>query len=202
MPTPHGGGYDDLFFLGGNAYIAASNPSNNPNTAPAVDQIKLNPNHTISLTPVLMGNASATDAISNQPTKLNLSDPDSLSTDGKGNLVLISQADSQIVTIAHPGAKNQSVTVLTVGTQIDDTVYPSGRGRLFVVDGGGNTYLISKDTAFTAGSVYTEAPNDSGVTNFVGTVDKTTGFITPFAVGFTKATGMVFVPSSEDDSES
>jgi hypothetical protein len=39
-------------------------------------------------------------------------------------------------------------------------------------------------------------PNDSGVTNFVGTVDARTGLITPLAVGFTKATGMVFVPNT------
>lgn len=189
-PAPHGGGYDDLYFLGGNAYVAASNPSKNPNTDPAVDRIVLNSGtHTISLTPVLFGNATTTDKIT-----LNLQDPDSLSTDGKGNLVLISQADSQIITIANPGTTGQAVAMITVGTQIDDTVYPSGTGRLLVVDAGGNTYWISKDSPFAPGSIYTEAPNDSGVTNFVGTVDATTGFITPFAVGFTKATGMVFVP--------
>jgi hypothetical protein len=196
MPTPHGGGYDDLYFLGGKAYVAASNPSGNPNTAPAVDRISLNADHTITLTPVLMGNAAATDAITHQPVTLNLSDPDSLSTDGKGDLVLVSQADSEIITISNPGAAGQSVSVLTVGTQPDDTVYPSGLGRLLVVDAGGSTYWISKDTSFSAGSIYTQAPNDSGVTNFVGTVDPSTGFITPFAVGFTKATGMVFAPSS------
>ena len=195
MPTPHGGGYDDLYFLGGKVYVAASNPSNSPNTAPAVDQITLNSNHTISLTTILMGNAAATDAISKQPITLNLQDPDSLSTDGKGDLLLISQADSQIITIANPGAAGQSVTALSVGTQLEDTVYPRGSGRLLVVDAGGNTYWISKDTAFTTGSIYTQAPNDSGVTNFVGTVDPATGLITPFAVGFTKATGMVFVPN-------
>ncbi len=70
-------------------------------------------------------------------------------------------------------------------------------GRLLVTDGvSGNTFWISKDTAFAAGSIYTQSPNDSGVTNFVGTVDPKTGFITPLAVGFTKATGMVFVPST------
>lgn len=197
-PTPHGGGYDDLYFLGGKAYVAASNPSSSPNNAPAVDRITLNPNHTISLTPILMGNAMATDAISQQTTTLNLSDPDSLSTDGKGDLVLVSQGDSEIITIANPGAGNQAATVLTVGTQLDDTVYPSGSGRLLVVDAGGNTYWISKDSAFSAGSIYTQAPNDSGVTNFVGTVNPSSGLITPFAVGFTKATGMVFVPGSSE----
>ena len=76
-------------------------------------------------------------------------------------------------------------------------VYPSGMGRLLVTDGvSGNTFWISKDTAFAAGSIYTQPPNDSGVTNFVGTVDPKSGLITPLAVGFTKATGMVFVPST------
>jgi hypothetical protein len=50
--------------------------------------------------------------------------------------------------------------------------------------------------------LYTQAPNDSGVTNFVGTVSPSTGFITPFAVGFTKATGMVFVPDSGSSEDS
>ena len=188
MPTPHGGGYDDLYFLGGKAYVAASNPQNNPNLAPAIDQIKLNSNHTITLTPILMSSAD-----------LNLQDPDSLSTDGSGDLVLVDQGDSLLVTIADPGTANQTVTTLSVGTQLDDTVYPSGDGRLLVVDAGGNTYWIAKDSPFAAGSIYTQAPNDSGVTNFVGTVDPSSGLITPLAVGFTKATGMVFVSDSEGE---
>jgi hypothetical protein len=194
MPTPHGGGYDDLYFLGGKAYVAASNPQNSPNTAPAVDQITLNSNHTISLKPILMGNAIAADG-----TQLNLQDPDSLTTDGSGHLVLVDQGDSQLITIANPGTTNQPVTVLSAGTQLEDTVWPSGVGRLLVVDGGGNTYWISKDTAFMAGTIYSQAPNDSGVSNWVGTVDPSSGIITPLAVGFTKATGMVFVPDSEGE---
>jgi hypothetical protein len=198
---PHQGGYDDLYFLNGEAFVAASNPtldSSGNNVFPAVDEISLNSNQTISLTPVLMGNATATDSISNQPVTLNLTDPDSLSTDGKGNLVLVSQADSEIITISNPGTATQAVSRLPVGDQLDDTVYPSGMGRLLVVDAGGSTYWISKDTAFAAGSVYTQAPNDSGVTNFVGTVSPATGFVTPIAVGFTKATGMVFVAGSSE----
>jgi hypothetical protein len=201
-PAPHGGGYDDLYFLNGKAFVAASAPHldamGNSLGFPAVDLISLNSStHAISLTSVLAGNASATDAISKKPVTLNLTDPDSLSTDGKGALVLVSQGDSEIITIADPGGVSQSVSVLSVGTQLDDTVFPSGMGRLLVTDGvSGNTYWISKDTPFAAGSIYTQSPNDSGVTNFVGTVSPATGFVTPFAVGFTKATGMVFVPSS------
>lgn len=197
FPTPpHGGGYDDLYFLNGKAYVAASAPAVDPNVFPAVDEISLNPDHTLSLKPILMGNATATDSISKQTVTLNLQDPDSLSTDGKGNLVLVSQGDSEIITISNPGTSSQAVSRLPVGDQLDDTVYPTGSGRLLVVDAGGSTYWISKDAGFAAGSIYTQAPNDSGVTNFVGTISTATGFITPIAVGFTKATGMVFVPNS------
>ncbi len=196
---PHQGGYDDLYFLNGKAFAAASNPtldSNGNNVFPAIDLITLDDsNHTISLKPVLMGNATATDSISKQSVSLNLTDPDSLSTDGKGNLVLVSQGDSELVSIANPGEPSQAVSRLNVGDQLDDTVYPSGKGRLLVVDAGGSTYWLSKDGAFAAGSIYTQAPNDSGVTNFVGTVAPSTGFITPIAIGFTKTTGMVFVPN-------
>ncbi|HEY1421054.1 MAG TPA: hypothetical protein VGG90_10140 [Candidatus Dormibacteraeota bacterium] len=205
-PAPHGGGYDDLYFLGGKAFVAASNPVNldasGVNTNDAVDQITLNPDHTITLTSVLKGNAAATNTNTGAATTLNLSDPDSLSTDGKGNLVLVSQGDSLLVTISNPGTTNTPVAALTVGTQPDDTVYPSGMGRLLVVDAGGTTYWISKDTAFAAGSIYTQAPNDSGVTNFVGTVNPTTGLITPLAIGFTKTTGMVFVPTIQTTGDS
>lgn len=200
---PHQGGYDDLYFLNGKAFVAASNPatdSNGNNVFPAVDEITLNANHTITLKPILMGNAAALDAATKQAVTLNLTDPDSLSTDGKGALVLVSQADSELISIANPGAANQSVTRLSVGTQLDDTVYPSGMGRLLVTDAiSGNTFWISKDTAFAAGSIYTQTPNDSGVTNLVGTVDPKSGFVTPIAIGFTKATGMVFVPNTTED---
>lgn len=200
--APHGGGYDDLYFLNGKAFIAASNPtldSSGNNVFPAVDEITLNSNHTISLAPILIGNATAIDSTTKQPVTLDLTDPDSLSTDGDGNLVLVSQGDSELITIGDPGGSKQTVTRLSVGTQLDDTVYPSAAGRLLVVDAGGSTYWISKDTKFAADSIYTQAPNDSGVTNFVGTVDPKTGFITPIAIGFTKATGMVFVPNPPQD---
>ena len=86
-----------------------------------------------------------------------------------------------------------SVSKLSVGTQLEDTVWPTGPGKLLVVDGGGTTYWLSG--AFANGDVYTQAPNDSGVDNFVAVIDPKTGFETPIAIGFTKATGLAFVPS-------
>jgi hypothetical protein len=197
---PHGGGYDDLYFLGGSVYVAASNPttdSSGANPNPAIAKIALGGNGTLTLTPVLMGNANAADLLSpsSAPAPLTLTDPDSLSVDNKGQLVLVSQADSVLVFVKNPGTAQQSVSKLAVGTQLEDTVWPSGPGRLLVVDGAsGVTYWING--SFANGDIYTQSPNDSGIDNFVATINPATGFETPVAIGFGKATGMVFVAAS------
>jgi|HubBroStandDraft_6_1064221.scaffolds.fasta_scaffold21338_4 hypothetical protein len=195
---PHGGGLDDLAFVGGNTYIALSNPTLNSsgnNVFPALDKITVT-GSTATLTTVLMGNATATDSIAKAPVTLNLTDPDSMTTDINGNLVLVSQADSAIITIQNPGTANQKVTKTPIGNQEDDTVWTtSPSGDLLVTDGAKNvTYSIEWKGA--TGTVITEAPNDSGVVGFVGTIDMTTGFITPVVVGMGKPTGMIFIPNS------
>ncbi|HEV2580863.1 MAG TPA: hypothetical protein VGT44_08425, partial [Ktedonobacteraceae bacterium] len=98
-PTPHGGGYDDLCFLNGLVFIAASNPNVNSagvNVFPAIDKITLG-NGKVNLTPVLMGNATATDLIASAKTTLNEVDPDSMTVDSSGQLVLVNQAGSELV---------------------------------------------------------------------------------------------------------
>ena len=197
---PHGGGYDDLYFFNGAVFVAASNPtldSSGANPSPAIDKIALGSNDTLTLTPVLMGNDLATDLLSpsSAAAALTLTDPDSLTVDNKGQLVLVSQADSLLVFLKNPGTAQQSVSKMSVGTQLDDTVWPTGPGRLLVVDAtSGVTYWISGN--FASGEIYTQSPNDSGVDNFVGLVAPATGFVTPIAIGFGKATGMVFVANS------
>ncbi len=195
--APHGGGYDDLAFVNGMAFVAASNPSNlinGVNTAPAVAKVVLN-GTTATLTPVLLGNATVTDAITNRPVTLNLLDPDSLALDLAGNLVLVSQADSQIIIIQNPGGVNQSASVLTVNMQLDDIAWAStSTGRLFVVDANKNTISIIRSTGgFTPGTVYTEVAPDTG-TGLVGTLDLRTGSVFQIVNGFTKPTGLIFVP--------
>ena len=197
--VPHGGGYDDLCFLNGMVFIAASNPSTNSagvNVFPAIDKITLS-NGKANITPVLMGNATATDLIANAKTTLNEVDPDSMTVDTKGDLVLVNQAGSELVFIKNPGTPQQTVSRVPVGNQLDDTVWvTSTQGRLLVSDGtSGNTYWITPPH-LTPGTVFTQAPDDSGVVGFVGAIDLTTGFVTPVVIGFLKATGMLFVPNS------
>jgi hypothetical protein len=199
IPTaPHGGGYDDLFFINGAAFIAASNPTldrNGANPNPAIYKIALAAGK-MTMTPVLLGNATGADLLNNNtPGQMTLTDPDSLSVDNKGQLVLVSQGDSLLVFISSPGTPQQKVSKMAVGTQLEDTVWPTGPGRLLVVDGGtGITYWLKGN--FASGDIYTQSPNDSGVDNFVATIAPATGFVTPIAIGFLKATGLAFVPGA------
>src|SRR5258708_8550350 len=139
-----------------------------------------------------MGNANASDLLSpsSAPAALTLTDPDSLTTDNKGQLVLVSQGDSLLVFVKNPGTAQQSVSKMAVGTQLEDTVWPSGPGRLLVVDGtSGVTYWISGN--FANGDIYTQSPNDSGVDNFVASVNPATAFATPIPLRSAKPTRLL-----------
>ena len=136
--TPHGGGYDDVAFGQGSAFVSASNPGSSPNTGPAIVRVDAAGN---VLGSVLAGNATAT--ILNPgggTTNLNLQDPDSLIFAPNGALVLDSQSDQQLVVIGNPGRTSQTVGVLNLPTTVDDTVFAKGgTQRLLFSDRGSNT---------------------------------------------------------------
>ena len=197
--TMHGGGYDDMAFANGKAYFAASNPTLNSagmNTAPAIVSVTFS-NGKLVVTPVLYGNATATDIATGQKVTLNLTDPDSMTVDAKGNVVLDSQGDAELILVHNAGMAGQTVSRLSLGTQVDDTIWiPAIHGRMIIVDSKQNAiYTVTMDRGFTPGTIYTEAPGDSGVAGFVGTVDPKTGTITPVIIGLTSPSGLGFIPA-------
>ena len=206
-PAPHGGGYDDIAFVHGMAFIDASNPTLNKagvNVYPALDKVRLS-NERVVLTPVLMGNASAVDLTTNKTTLLNLVDPDSLTFDPQGNLVLDNQSGAQLVFIFALGTAQQYVTSLPIGTQVDDTTWATtAQGRFLISDTSANViYTLraltlpgSSSPGFVPGTAYVATQNDSGVTGLVGTVDLQTGLIAPVAIGFTSPHGLLFLPDA------
>src|SRR6202043_1012374 len=116
IPTPHGGGYDEVAFAGSAAFITASAPTKLPtNTDPAVVSAKLK-GKTVALTEVLAGNASAINVVTGQAQTLNLQDPDSMILDPNGELVFTSQADMEIVVIEHPALSCQKALVVPLTT--------------------------------------------------------------------------------------
>jgi hypothetical protein len=106
-PTPHGGGYDDIAFRGKDVFLSASNPANNPNSAPAIVKAHIKGN-TLVVTPVLSGTATVTDIPTNTGIPLNLQDPDSMIFNPFGDLVLDSQVDSELIVVHRPGHRDQT----------------------------------------------------------------------------------------------
>lgn len=194
-PTPHGGGYDDIAFRGSDAFFSASNPSSNPNFAPAVVKATIS-GSMVNVTEVLNGSATATDIPTNTPLTLNLQDPDSMAFNQFGDLVLDSQADGELIIVHHLGYTDQSVyhLLLPTGTQVDDTVIAtSSHGTILVSDrdagAAGIVYSISKNI-FSPGAAYTATLNS------VGTLDFDTGAISNVVTGLVSPHGMTFIPKS------
>ena len=191
-PTPHGGGYDDIAFRGKDVFLSASNPQFNPNTAPAIVRASIQ-GSMVNVSPVLMGNAVATDVPTDTPVTLNLQDPDSMRFDRLGDLVLDSQADGELIIVHHPGAIDQTAYHLALtengaSTQIDDTVFAWGsHGVVLVSDRDGETvYSISKDI-FSPYAAYSATPTA------VGRLDPDTGVITDVVTGMVSPHGMAFL---------
>ncbi len=201
-PTLHGGGYDDLVFRGCKVYISASNPANNPNTGPAIVSARLDGDY-VAVEPVLAGEANAIDIPSDATVQLNLQDPDSMTLDPLGNLILDSQADQEIIIVSNPETAYQRVLRLPLSyetpsgpmsVETDDTAFiTSSEGFLLFADKNLNAVFTVSRKAFVPGTAYTAA--DGGP--FVGTLDLTTGLITPIVTGLGDPGGMVFVDTSK-----
>lgn len=200
-----GGGYDDITFRNGKTYLSASNPANNPNAEPAIVEAKI-VNGKVVTTPVLQGNAQATDILTGSSVTLNLQDPDSMTTTPGGDILLDSQGDSELVLVARPGSKQQSVLQIPLSSpygvpQADDTVFsPAGADFLLVSDTPADiVYKITKKV-YVPGVAYTAAvAGSSSAPGFVSRLDLSFGELTPVVSGLLSPHGMAFVTGSNDD---
>ena len=197
IPSVHGGGYDDVAFSGGNAYLTASNPTlvppatmtQNPGS-PALVKVTIPASgNTLAVTPVLSGTATATDTVTGAVTTLNLTDPDGIVTTPDGSIEFTSQGDQQLITVHNPGAANQSVDLLNVPAMVDDIEYPvGGDGTLLITDKGTNqVYAVTG--SFGPGDEFVSASPD------VGLLDPATGGITPVFTGINPG-GIAFAPNA------
>jgi hypothetical protein len=203
----HGGGYDDIVFLNGQIFISASNPNvenptpttpNGQNVSPSIVKATLNGNQ-IDVTPVLIGNAKLTDIAGGKTFVSQQSDPDSLTVDASGNLVLDSQADGNLIFLNNPGSPNQVGFVLQLtsssSTQVtvDDTVFPTqASGTIYVADTPANIVYAVTSKVFPPNSAFTSATDSA---SYVGRIDLQTGAITPIITGLQGAHGALFVSS-------
>jgi len=206
-PPAHGGGYDDVVFMNGQIFISASNPNlqgptpqtpNGQNIFPSIVKATIVGNK-ISVSPVLMGNATLTDITTGQPVMSQQSDPDSLKVDQSGNLVLDSQADGDLIFLSNPGLPNQVNRLLHLSngtaTQVtvDDTVFPTqASGTIYVVDTKADVVYAVTSNAFPPNSAFSA----SDTTGVLAQVNLQTGQLTSIVTGMGSPHGALFVPTS------
>jgi hypothetical protein len=185
ISTP-GRGYDDVQFVGGNAFLSYRNPpgTSAPNS-PVIVQATLGAG-TISVTPVLTWNAIGLNTATGTNGQIIVNDPDSLGLRPSGSLLLTSEADGTLTTVKNPGTPGQLVSFVclidTSGkslTGLDDTVIASSSGqRLLVADTANNT-IYALQGPFQVGGAYASLSS----TNSVDFVDLTTGISTSITDG-------------------
>ncbi len=200
------GGTDSIAVLGGRIYVAHSNP--NDVTQPTDYLVSLQrstPTLTANLSPVFYDNSMATDALTGTTVQLALTDPDTNFAMPKqspmfaGDLATVSQADGEIV-FAHLGQTPQ-LTVLPLTDNKPGNVPPidglavatSNSGTLYVVDAAAGTIQALDTTGWAAGTVFVGEPNDNG-NPLIGTLNLSTGVITPLGNTFQSPKGLLFVP--------
>ncbi len=191
--TAHGGGYDDIAFINGKAFISGSNPTLNSagvNTSPSLYTATLVGN-SVQVNPVLNGNATAVDRTTGKTVNLNLTDPDALAVDPQGHVILAGQADKTLAFVGSPGTAEQKVSSLSTGKAVDDTLFaPQNKGSILVTDSkGGDVYKVSGD--FVPGTAYSAATSGS-----LDTLNLQSGNLTPVVNGLNSPHGLAFIPES------
>jgi hypothetical protein len=198
-PTVHGGGFDDITFTKNGTFFCASNPTlNGGGTNPfGVLGLATLSGTSVNITPFAPGNSTATNIPTGLPVTLNVTDPDSMILDQRGNLMLTDQADAELLFIRQPGTSSQSISLLPllsggVSTQIDDTAIAThSTDFLLVSDITANAiYKITyAGLGFEPGVVYA-AENVGGA---VAQLDIDNGVLTPIVTGMSSARGLAFV---------
>ncbi|MGC8469568.1 MAG: hypothetical protein ACP5NI_06640 [Acetobacteraceae bacterium] len=201
-PDLNGGGYDDVTFRNGIAYVSASNPTLNAagkSAGPALVSVVLNPkDHSIAVTPVRGAAHRAIDTATGQSELLNLTDPDSLTQTPSGDLLLDSQGDGELVRIQQSNGQVY-VTHLLGGVQVDDTAFAtSSHGFLLVSDKPGNVIYRINSPVWAPGTAYSAMSGVSGtqsIAGYVGQLDFASGELVPIVSGLDAGAGMIFVPA-------
>jgi hypothetical protein len=201
------GGTDSIAIRNGQIYIAHSNPSD---TTQATDYLVTLDHATLTakLTPVFFDDSNARDVLSKTKVVLGLIDPDTnyfmplSSPRYAGDLATISQGDGKIIFASHIASTPRlfvlSLTDNKVGNipPIDGiAVATSSQGILYVVDAAAGTIQALSTTGLPKGTVFVSEPSDNS-NPLVGTLNLTTGVITPLGNVFVSPKGLLFVPTS------
>jgi hypothetical protein len=203
------GGFDDLVFAGKDSvFIVAS--SQMDTTTPVILEVsgKMK-KKTISVKSALPGApATVWNVVTNTAESGDtIGDPDSMTLDPAGELVLDNRSDDSLYIVRKSSATKPVLRVpLTlagipdVGLEVNDTIFTtsattgesSTAGTIFITDTTANIIYTLTKPYFPSNEVYTAA----NVVNDVGLVDLNTGIVTPVVTGFQGVHGLAFAPTS------
>ena len=205
------GGLDDLVFSGSNSvFVTAS--SQVDATTPVIVEISdkgKKKKSSLNVTSVLPGApATVWNVVTNKAeTGDTILDPDSMTLDPAGELVLNDRVSHSLFIVRNPSATNPvlrvplaPVTTPDVPLEVDDTIFTfslttgesSSAGTFFITDTKANIIYTLTKPYFPSNEVYSAA----NVLNEVGLVDFNTGFFVPVAHGFMGVHGLAFSPTS------
>jgi hypothetical protein len=208
-PSPEvagNGGTDSIAIVHGQIYVSHSNPSDT--TQPTAYRVTLDVSTLIAkLTPVFYDDSMATDVNTGAQVQMALTDPDTnykmppQSPSFAGDLATISQGDGKIIFASHLLHKPR-LSLLSLTDNVPGNVPPidglavatSGRGTLYVVDGAAGTITALNTAGWPTGTVFVGEPNDDA-NPLIGTLNLSTGVITPFGNSFQSPKGILFVPA-------
>jgi hypothetical protein len=156
------------------------------------------------VTPVLPGApVSVWNVVTSQEETTDMvGDPDSMTLNAAGELVLDNRSDDSLYIVRDPKAQNPVLRVpLTLGgaaVEVNDTIFTTSQtdgvssttGTIFITDTSANVIYVLTKAYFPSNEIYTAA----NVANKVGLVDLNTGVVTPIATGFKGVHGLAFSP--------
>jgi hypothetical protein len=202
-PSLFDGGFDDLVFAGDDVFIVTSSQTDisKPVIVKIVGKFK---KKDTKLAQVLSGSPQTVlNVVTNEPEASdNVGDPDSMTLDPAGELVLDNRSDKSLYIVRDADAPNPvlrlPLTLEGVPVEVNDTIFTrstfgvaSTAGTIFITDTSANAIYILTKPYFPANEVYTAA-NTEGV---VGLVDMNTGAVTPVVTGFKGVHGLAFSPT-------
>ena len=133
-----------------------------------------------------------------------IGDPDSMTLDPAGELVLDNRSDDSLYIVRNSSATKPvlrvPLTLLASPVEVDDTIFTisltsgesSTAGTIYITDTTANIIYTLSKPYFPSNEVYTAA----NVVNDVGLVDLNTGVVTPVVTGFMGVHGLAFAPTS------
>jgi hypothetical protein len=207
------GGTDSVAIWNGQIYTTHSNP--NDTTQATEYLVTLRPaTHVAALTPVFFDDNLAKVVQTGKFLHMALTDPDTnavmpaASPRFAGDLATISQQDGRVV-FTQPYGTGVRLHQLNLTDNVSGNLPPldgfavaaAGRGTLYVVDNGAQTVTAFNTAGWAAGTVFVDEASDNG-NPLIGTLNLSTGKVTPFANHFVNPHGMIWVPAHPVESVS